>query len=165
MSAAVARRCVGALLAVGLAGLMLIRHEARAQATPIQLTEGETTTLQLDGNPSTGYTWVLQDGRSASAFVTVDLLGYAKPELKPGERPVLGAPQKFQVLVTGIEAGQTTLLFNYVRGGDPKPARTAEFAVEVLGNAAPERDAMGDSRDLFPNPNDDEDGGGNPNPY
>jgi hypothetical protein len=160
-------RCVGALLAVGVLGVIVIRHEALAQVTPIQITVGDTVTLQLDGNPSTGYSWVLQDApREYFAFVSVDVLGYAKPALKPGERPVLGAAQKFQVLVTGIDAGHANLVFNYLKAGDPTPARTAEFAIEVLDDGTLERDASDSPRrDLFPNPSDEQDGGGNPIPF
>jgi predicted secreted protein len=158
---------VGASLAVAVAGLLVIRHEALAQATPIQITVGDTTTLQLDGNSSTGYSWVLQDSsRAYFAFVAVDVLGYAKPEIKPGERPLLGAAQKFQVLVTGIEAGHADLVFNYLKAGEKTPARTVAFAVEVLDDGTPERDARDTPRDdLFSNPGDEQDGGGNPDRF
>lgn len=160
-------RSLLALLAAGAFGALVIRHEAHAQTTPVQISVGETTTLQLDGNPSSGYAWVLQDApREYFAFVSVDVLGYAKPALKPGERPVLGAPQKFQVLVTGIDAGQANLVFAYLKAGDPTPARTAEFAIEVLDDGTLERDASDSpGRDLFSNPLDEQDGGGNPVPF
>ncbi len=108
----------------------------RAQATPIQLTAGDTTTLVLDGNPSTGYRWELE-GLSAAATncVGVDLRGYVKKELAPGERPVLGAPQKFEVLVTGLAPCQVTLGFKYVRSGTAGPGGRKEFVIEVLGQA------------------------------
>lgn len=104
---------------------------ALAQDVPVQVSVGDSATLQLDGNPSTGYSWVLA---SSPKIVTVDLLGYAKRELAPGERPVLGAPQKFQVLVTGVAPGSATLVFQYVKAGGA-PAKTQEFAVEVVGEA------------------------------
>jgi len=156
-------RRAGVVLAVCLLCVLAMRLEALAQATPIQISVGETTTFELDGNPSTGYSWVLADAHSSS--VTVDMLGYAKPQLKPGERSLLGAPQKFQVLVTGVEAGNSHLVFHYVKAGEATPARTAAFDIEVLGSA-PERDALNDEgRDLFSDPAETQDGGGSPDPF
>lgn len=126
----------------------------RAQATPIQLTVGDTTTLLLDGNPSTGYVWELEDPRDAADCVSVDDMGYIKKERAAGERPVLGAPQKFQVLVTGQKPCTATLAFKYVRSGTPEPASRREFAIEVLGDAAnpaPQEEAP----DLAPDPTSD----------
>jgi predicted secreted protein len=161
------RRSIAAVLAVTAVAAIVIADEVLAQAGPIQITEGDTTTLQLDGNPSTGYSWVLQDEpRAYSQFVSVEVLGYSKPEPKPGERPLLGAPKKFQVLVTGTAAGRAVLVFNYVKAGTPAPAKTQQFTIEVLDRAsgggasgASEEDSR---RDLFAKPDGDEqDGGGN----
>jgi len=155
------------VLAVAAVAAVVMADDVLAQAEPIQITEGDTTTLQLDGNPSTGYSWVLQEEpRDYSQFVSIDVLGYSKPEPKPGERPLLGAPKKFQVLVTGIAAGRAVLVFNYVKAGTPAPAKTQQFTIEVLDRASG-GGAAGSSdddsrRDLFAKPDGDEqDGGGN----
>jgi len=95
----------------------------------------ESTTVELDGNPSTGYRWELDDGASEGGeLVKVEDLGYAKRELAPGERPLLGAPSKYQFRVTGLEAGSVKLVFNYVRSGDTAPGKTQEVAIEVVGD-------------------------------
>src|SRR5262245_26835483 len=100
------------------------------EALTVQL--NETTTVELDGNPSTGYRWQLDDGASESAnLVQVDDVGYAKRELAPGERPVLGAPSKYQFRVTGLEVGTAKLVFSYVRGQEPAPSKTQSVAIEV----------------------------------
>lgn len=128
-----------------------IFRPALAQDTPVQVSVGDSATLQLDGNPSTGYSWILV---GTPKIVTVDLLGYAKRELAPGERPVLGAPQKFQVLVTGVAPGSATLVFQYVKAGGA-PAKTQEYAVEVVGNAPsaqPEEDAADPPQDEMKDP-------------
>lgn len=121
---------------VGFASLSVLHSDASlaGDATPVQLTVGDTTTLVLDGNPSTGYTWAL-DGTPGAA-VTVDLTGYVKPALQPGERPLLGGAQRFEVLLTGAQPGRATLVFKYVKAGTPAPAKTKEYAVEVLDAAA-----------------------------
>jgi predicted secreted protein len=106
---------------------------ARAQeALSVQV--NESTTVELDGNPSTGYSWQLDDGASEGGeLVKVEDLGYVKRELKPGERPVLGAPSKYQFRVTGLEAGAVKLVFNYVRGRETTPGKTQEVSIEVIG--------------------------------
>ncbi|HEX2842453.1 protease inhibitor I42 family protein [Hyphomicrobium sp.] len=121
------------------------------QQIPVQVSVGDSVTLQLDGNPSTGYSWVLV---GTPKIVAVDLLGYAKRELAPGERPVLGAPQKMQVLVTGVTPGSASLVFHYVKAG-AAPAKTQEYAVEVVGDAPsaqPQEDAADPSRDEMKDP-------------
>jgi predicted secreted protein len=95
----------------------------------------ESTTVELDGNPSTGYRWQLDDGASEGGdLVKVEDLGYVKREVKPGERPLLGAPSKYQFRVTGLEAGTVKLVFNYVRAHDAVPGKTQEVAIEVVGD-------------------------------
>jgi predicted secreted protein len=107
---------------------------ARAQeALSVQV--NESTIVELDGNPSTGYGWQLDDGASEGGeLVKVEDLGYVKRELAPGERPVLGAPSKYQFRVTGLEAGAVKLVFNYVRGRDTAPGKTQDVAIEILGD-------------------------------
>jgi predicted secreted protein len=108
---------------------------ALAQSEPRQVQVNESITVELDGNPSTGYHWELDDGASEdSNLVKVEDLGYAKRELKPGERPLLGAPSKYQFRVTGLEAGNVKLVFLYVKGKDTPPGKTQEIAVEVIGD-------------------------------
>ncbi|AHB50120.1 hypothetical protein W911_08580 [Hyphomicrobium nitrativorans NL23] len=99
-----------------------------------QVSVGATTTLELDGNPSTGYRWVLDVAASENTeIVTVEDAGYAKPATEPGKRPVLGAPSKQRFQVTGVASGEAMLVFYYVRSGDEAPSKTQEFLVEVIG--------------------------------
>jgi predicted secreted protein len=101
----------------------------------LQVSVGASTTLELDGNPSTGYTWVFDADASANGdLVTVADQGYAAAAAEPGKRPVLGAPKKQIFEVTGVAAGEAKLVFNYVRGGDSAPAKSAEYVVEVIGS-------------------------------
>ena len=99
-----------------------------------QVSVGATTTLELDGNPSTGYRWVLDVAASDNTeIVTVSDAGFAKPAAEPGKRPVLGAPSKQRFEVTGVSPGEAMLVFYYVRSGDEAPSKTQEFLVEVIG--------------------------------
>jgi len=173
-------RCsIAALAAVS--AVVVASPDALAQATPIQITVGESRTLELNGNPSTGHTWVVHDASGTDGqVVAVDVKGYRPgAPVAPGERPKLGAPAKFLVLLTGVAAGRVSLTFDYVRGGTPAPASSQTFAVEVLDAAPkqpadePEVDAIDDptsdkpaesNEDLFADPEGTDDGGGNDDP-
>lgn len=153
---------------------------AFAQATPVQLTAGESRTIEFEGNPSTGYAWVFEGAPEAShRVVAVDVRGYVPRRVRADERPRLGAPAPFQVLLTGVAPGRATLTFSYVKPGTATVASSRSFAVEVLGQAAaqpPDVDAAQEDAaedptadkpavstdDLFADPNDTEDGGGAP---
>jgi inhibitor of cysteine peptidase len=116
-----------ALLAAGLAPAWAANDETA------QVAVGATTTIEIDGNPSTGYSWSLDAGASENAdLVTVTDAGYAAAEVEPGKRPVLGAPKKQKFEVTGVAPGEAKLVFGYARAGGT-PEKTQEFVVEVLG--------------------------------
>jgi predicted secreted protein len=155
-----------ALSAVALAA-MSIQNLARAEDIPVQLSVGETATLQLDGSASTGYSWHLKGPPDEyRQILNIQVVGYTKPVLAPGERPLLGAPQKFQVVLTGIDAGRAYLVFNYLKAGETAPAKTQAYKIEVLDDATVSDDEADDgspksmSRDLFPSSEDDRDAGG-----
>jgi predicted secreted protein len=108
---------------------------ALAQSEPQKVNVNESTTVELDGNSTTGYRWELDDGASESGdLVKIEDLGYVKRELKPGERPLMGAPSKYQFRVTGLEAGTVKLVFTYVKGKDTPPAKTQDVTIEVVGD-------------------------------
>lgn len=115
--------------------LTLGTTSASAQSAPLQVNVNESTTVELDGNSTTGYRWELDDGASEdSNLVKVEDLGYVKRESRPGERPLLGAPSKYQFRVTGLEAGNVKLVFTYVKGRDTPPAKTQDVTIEVVGD-------------------------------
>ena len=127
---------VGAVLGVILAAVgAMVPASFAANDETLQVSVGASAILELDGNPSTGYTWVLDEGASANAdLVTVADQGYSAAAAEPGKRPLLGAPKKQKFEVTGVAAGEVKLVFNYVRSGDAAPAKTAEYVVEVIGS-------------------------------
>lgn len=103
----------------------------------LQVLVGASTTVELDGNPSTGYSWVLDESGSTNAeLVRVDdLRSEAAAPAEPGKRPVLGAPKTQRFQVTGVVPGEATLKFDYVRGGQAEPAKSVEVVVEVIGGS------------------------------
>jgi inhibitor of cysteine peptidase len=125
----------GAVLGVILVATAIGGACLAANDETLQVSVGASAILELDGNPSTGYTWVLDEGASANAgLVTVADQGYSAAAAEPGARPVLGAPKKQKFEVTGVAAGEAKLVFNYVKSGDAAPAKTAEYVVEVIGS-------------------------------
>jgi predicted secreted protein len=155
-----------ALSAISIAALA-VPDRSRAEDIPVQLSVGETATLQLDGSASTGYSWHLKGPPDQyQQVLDIQVVGYTKPALAPGEQPLLGAPQKFQIVLTGIDAGRANLVFNYVKAGETSPAKTQAYKIEVLDDATVSDDQADDgspksmSRDLFPSSEDDRDAGG-----
>lgn len=97
-----------------------------------QVLIGATTTVQLDGNPSTGYSWSYDAAASEGAdLVSVEDAGSSGPALEPGQRPVLGAPKKQSFRVTGVAEGAAKLVFRYARAGG-EAEKTQEIVVEVI---------------------------------
>lgn len=129
----IARSCCAAVLAAAVlfAGWILPGHAANDENPQVGV--GATTTLTLEGNPSTGYRWVLDaDASEHAERVSVKDAGFAARGAEPGKRPVLGAPSSQRFEVTGVAPGEAMLVFRYVRSGDAEAAKTAEFLVEVL---------------------------------
>ncbi len=123
--------CVATAVALTMASVAL----SAAAAEPQRVAVNESITIELDGNSTTGYRWQLDDGASEDAnFVKVEDLGYVKRELKPGERPLFGAPSKYQFRVTGLEAATVKLVFQYVKGNDSAPGKTQGGPPRVVGD-------------------------------
>ena len=125
-----ARRGVAAVVFLLVAGLA---PGFAANDETLQVMVGATTTIELDGNPSTGYSWVLDAAGSANAeLVSLADQGYAAAVPEPGKRPVLGAPKKQRFEVTGVAAGEAKLKFDYVRSTG-EAAKSVDVVVEVIG--------------------------------
>lgn len=122
----------GAVASALVAALFAGRAGQAANDEIPQVHVGATTTIELDGNPSTGYAWVLDAAESENAgLVTVEDAASAPTADEPGKRPVLGAPKKQRFNVTGVSAGTAKLKFNYVRLGG-ESAKSTDVVVEVL---------------------------------
>lgn len=94
---------------------------------PIALTVGQSATIEMEGNVTTGYSWSISTAPDAGvAGVVSD--EYIAPD---GGRPGAGGHQK--VVIEGVAPGSTSLVMSYARPWetDQPPARTAEFTVTV----------------------------------
>lgn len=122
-------RRIGATLAVALLLAAIGAGSARAQSRPTPLRvlalEGESLTISLRANPSTGYRWTLQPLKP-NAIVTIDKGAYQASSVG-----VPGAPGWMVYHATATDVGLTPLTFTYARPFEKNvpPART--FTVVV----------------------------------
>ena len=85
----------------------------------------EEKTIQLKGNPTTGYNWFYQI--SDDSIIAVE--EYVK---YLGDDMVVGAPSMFTYTITSLKPGQATLHFEYKRPWETvEPAETKEYIITV----------------------------------
>jgi len=110
------------VLAVMIAsGVGLAAHEAKS------LRVGTSWVVEMQGNPSTGYEWRLdQAGSENASIVKVEDLGYGE-----GKGKLLGAPASQRFRLTGLSAGFAKLHFEYVQPWVGKSAKTEDISVRV----------------------------------
>lgn len=118
--------CVSALCAYA--------QEPEAQTITRTLKVGETQTVVLGSNPSTGFAWTLTEEVKVGApvFVSIDLVGENACE-QDAENPCCGAPRDTEVRMTGVHAGVMSFTVQYHRiweQGVP-PLQTCTFVVTV----------------------------------
>ena len=76
-----------------------------------QLNVGETQVLELSGNPTTGYTWLLAEPLPPNYPVSVEI-DYTST---PTKRPLTGRGGIFKVKYTGLTPGSATVKLIYAR--------------------------------------------------
>ena len=93
------------------------------------LTVGQSWSVTLPGNPTTGFVWQVAE---CPDVVQVNLAFEASTPA-PGERPVCGRPCGTVVTVTGLKAGQGAVTLIYARPWekDTPPAQKRIFTVNV----------------------------------
>ena len=85
-------------------------------------------TIQLKGNPTTGYNWFYQI--SDDSIIAVE--EYVK---YLGDDMVVGAPSMFTYTITSLKPGQTTLHFEYKRPWETvEPIETKDYIITVAEN-------------------------------
>jgi len=92
----------------------------------VKLDVGDTLVIELDGNITTGYSWVIDSVDSE----VLEILG--EPEYT-GESKLPGAPGVFKIQLKAIGTGETKLVLNYLRPWevDVDPIDTFEVLVIV----------------------------------
>jgi len=119
---------------------------ARDDGGHVQLSQGQILVISLESNPSTGYTWeveqtgvrmegqrILQQVGESEFGPQSDALGTASNQRAPH---LLGAPGTQVLRFEPVEAGQTTLRLIYHRPWeqDIGPAETYSLQVDAVGS-------------------------------
>lgn len=105
-------------------------HFTSQSADRLQLAVGETQTITLTENPSTGYRWKVSPDESSNLdAIRVDDLGYAEAEAH-----LLGAPGKHSWRIAGVTPGKARLVLDYSRSWEHvPPAQRHIVDIEVTG--------------------------------
>lgn len=87
---------------------------------------GESITHELDGNPTTGYTWQYKAENPEIVKISEEIVS----ENKNG---MVGTPSKFKYKIEGVKRGSTQILFTYQRSWekDVAPAQTDTLNINV----------------------------------
>lgn len=90
--------------------------------------KSDKTTLELNGNPTTGYTWLYTIGDETIISLDEDIKYL-------GAKGVMGAPSKFTYTIKSLKAGNTSLKFEYKRPWEEKDAEEVRlYDVNVKEN-------------------------------
>jgi inhibitor of cysteine peptidase len=89
-----------------------------------RLSPGESFTIELEGNPSTGFTWEVTE---VDRWV---LTAVGEPRFTPSDRLMGGGTVRFRF--AAVQAGETTLVLSYRRPWSPNsPLQTFRLRVVV----------------------------------
>lgn len=110
--------------------------EFAAQAPPatvsggqVDLRVGDTFTVSLCSNPSTGYSWSEEITLDADVVKLVDRTFEAGADASP---PVVGAPGREQLTFEAIGAGVTTIVMTYARPWETTVPPEWTFELQVV---------------------------------
>lgn len=91
-----------------------------------EISEGDEITVELEGNASTGFNWILE-GYDASVVEPVGEIEYEQ-----ADSDAVGVGGTYTQTLRGIGAGRTTVVYNYERSFEEEaPEDTFTIEVEV----------------------------------
>lgn len=94
---------------------------------------GESETVILDGNPSTGYNWYCLNSDELKGKVEVNISVVNKNEGEQKNSPLCGAPVQITVKCTGLSAGEALVKLGYFRPWEKTPPlKTKDIPIKVL---------------------------------
>jgi len=94
-----------------------------------EVNQGEEFVINMKSNPSTGYTWIIEEGLSDSV-VTLQGKEYVPAE-NPSNKPRLGAGGTQKWHFSAEKKGKTILKFIYKRPGGEEISETKYFRIRV----------------------------------
>ena len=96
-------------------------------SSPIDVSVDDTFTIELEANPSTGYSWELAGPLDEAIVVSLG------SDHEAGDSDAVGAPGTQELSFRAVGEGSTTIALQYVRPWetDVAPAQTQDFSVNV----------------------------------
>ena len=96
-------------------------------SSPIDVAVDDTFVIELEANPSTGYSWELAGPLDEAVVVALG------SDHEAGEGDAVGAPGTQELSFKAVGEGTTTIALQYVRPWetDLAPAETQDFTVNV----------------------------------
>lgn len=93
--------------------------------THICLNVGDTLSIKLKSNPSTGYSWKIED--------LSPVLQQIEAKTTPGKKGSLGEPGSQSFTFKANQPGEAELVLNYLRTFEKKtpPARTFSISIKI----------------------------------
>ena len=96
-------------------------------SSPVDVSVDDTFTIELEANPSTGYTWELAGPLDDKVVVSLG------SDHQAGEGSGVGVPGQQLFSFKAVGKGSTTIALQYVRPWETgvSPAQTSDFTVNV----------------------------------
>ena len=98
---------------------------ADADGSQVELAVGERLVVRLDGNPSTGYTWEVQEGTGPV------LRQVGETEFSGGDPSLVGSGGTLTLTFEAVQAGTTALVLVYHRPWETEVEPADTFTVTV----------------------------------
>ncbi len=94
----------------------------------IALSKGETTTIQLESNPTTGFSWYLSPLNMRNSTVAIEELPY-----EPSQTGLAGSGGIQSWNITGLKRGTAHIKFEYKRSWEKniRPAKLKRYLFTV----------------------------------
>ena len=89
----------------------------------LNVTVGHTFDIELETNPSTGYSW--------NPVFQSDYLSLKSRMVEPGPGKLLGAPEKERFTFTALKSGVCEIEFRYSRSWEKESVKTENFRVNI----------------------------------
>lgn len=102
------------------------RFTEKDSGRPVEISLGDSFTVELKSNPTTGFGWQVKPSPEAPKILEVKADNFIAPQSE-----LCGAPGKHVYRFTAAARGKTTLRLVYLRPWEKPPRPAAEFKLPV----------------------------------